>query len=507
MSFLKRFKAKPVAPDDKGVINLNETKIEKELETNIQIMDQIFKNDDTLIKRNFVNQRHAKVRCCALFFDGMVDNKIIDDYIIRPIMTSTCLALSNEIADEILTKVIVTNDAQKSDSLSEITQSMIHGDTILFVEGCNSALIISTKGWKTRAISEPDNERALRGPREGFTESLSINISLIRRKICTPDLKFKFRSFGTRSNTKACICYLDSLADKKILDELNRRLDKIDIDGVLDINYIVELIKDHPMSPFKTIGASERPDVIAGKLLEGRIALILDGTPVVLTVPYLFIENFQANDDYYLNFYFASIGRIIRILGFLMSISVPALYIAFTTYHREMIPTNLALSIMQAHQGVPFPTILECIIMLVIFEIIRETGLRMPSNIGQALSIVGALVIGQAAVEAKFISAPMVIVVAITAITGLINAKIKGATVLLRFILLFAASFLGLFGLSFAFVGLLIHLFRLESFGVIYMSQISSFKFDEYKDNFFRAPWRFMKTRPVFEQRNMVRKK
>jgi len=507
VSIIKKFWAKTETPDNKGIIHLEQTMMEKDLDRNIQIMNQIFINDETMIKRNFVNQRHSKIKCCAFFFDGMVDNKTIDEYIIKPIMESNYLSVNSDIADEILTKVIVTNNAWKTENLIDITQSMVHGDTVRCVCGCSSALIISTKGWQTRAITEPDNEKALRGPREGFTESLMINLSLIRRRICTPDLKFKFRTFGTRSNTRACIIYLESLTDKKILDELNRRLDQIEIDGVIDINYIVELIKDCPMSPFKTIGSTERPDVVAGKLLEGRIALVLDGTPVVLTAPYLFIENFQANDDYYLNFYFASIGRLIRILGFLMSISIPAIYVAFTTYHREMIPTNLAVSIMQAHQGVPFPTILECLIMLIIFEIIRETGLRMPSNIGQALSIVGALVIGQAAVDAKFISAPMVIVVAITAITGLINAKIKGATVLLRFGFLFSASFLGLFGLAFAFCGLLIHLFGLQSFGVIYMTQLSSFKFSEFKDNLFRAPWKYMKTRPVFEQRDVVRKK
>jgi len=418
------------------------------------------------------------------------------------------LPYENEaLADDIVSRAIVSNAVKISENLNEIAQELLRGDTVLFADGCALGIIISTKGWKARSIAEPDSEKALRGPREGFNEAILTNLSMIRRKIITPDLKFKFRSFGTRSNTKACICYLDSLVDKKILEELERRLDKIEIDGVLDVNYIVELIKDNPGSPFKTIGISERPDVTAAKLLEGRVALILDGTPVGLTLPHLVIENFQANDDYYLNYYFASIGRFLRILGFLLSISVPAIYVAFICFHREMIPTSLAMSIMQAHQGIPFPTILECIIMLIIFEIIRETGIRMPSNIGQALSIVGALVIGQAAVTAKLISAPMVIVVAITAITGLINPKIKGATIILRFSFLLAASILGLYGYMFLIIALLVHVLSLRSFGVIYSSQLSSYKFGEIKDNIFRAPWKYMVTRPIFEQRDTVRKK
>lgn len=507
MSIFKRFKVKSTEPDSDGVIHLDDNKVEKKLERNIQIMETVFKEDGTLIKRELENQNNSKIKCCAFLIDGMVDNKTIDEYIIKPIMTSDCSEFGKDIADEIKTKVIVTNDVKKSDSFEEIAQSVIYGDTILFIDGCNMALIVSTKGWQMRSITEPDTEKGLRGPREGFTETILINLSLLRRKICTPDLKFKFRTLGTRSNTKACVCYLESLADEKVLNELYRRLDKIDIDCVLDVNYINELIKDSPMSPLKTIGISERPDVIASKLLEGRVAVFLDGTPVVLTLPYLFIENFQANDDYYLNFYFATIGRFLRIIGFLMSISIPALYIAFTSYHREMIPTDLALSIIAAHQNIPFPTIIECIIMLVIFEIIREAGIRMPSNIGQALSIVGALVVGQAAVEAKFISAPMVIIVATTAITGLINTKIKGTTVLLRFLFLFAAAILGIYGFAFAFIGFLIHLFSLESFGVVYASHLSSGSFQETKDRAVRAPWKYMTTRPEFEQKNQIRKK
>lgn len=507
MSIFKKFRVKSTVPDDKGITHLDDNKIQKKLERNIQIIEQIFKEDGTLIKRNFENQNNSKVKCCAFFIDGMVDNKRIDEYVIKPIITGDCSVFNKDYVDDIKLKVIVSNDVKESESFEELVQGIVYGDTIVFVDGYTSALIVSTKGWETRAIAEPDTEKALRGPREGFTETILINLSMLRRKILTPDLKFKFRTIGTRSNTKACICYLESLTDENVLTELNKRLDKIEIDGVLDVNYIIELISDSPGSPLKTTGVSERPDVIASKLLEGRIALFLDGTPVVITVPFLFIENFQANDDYYLNYYFASIGRLLRVLGFLMTISIPAVYVAFTSFHREMIPTDLALSIIEAHKGIAFPIVVECVIMLVIFEIIREAGIRMPSNTGQALSIVGALVIGQAAVEAKFISAPMVIIVAITAITGLINPRIKGTTIILRFLFLFAASFLGLYGYAFAFVGFLIYIFSMQSFGVIYTSHLTTGKFERTKDTSIRAPWKYMTNRPIFEQKDPIRKK
>jgi len=497
---------KSIKTDAQGAMDYGGAVLTPSLDENIALLKRIFADDATVIERRVENRLRPKARCCLFFIDGMASNQIVDEYIVKPIVDSAALGLSDDPVGDLQREVLVANDVRREACIEELVKGLIAGDTLVFAEGSSAGLIVSSKGFPTRAVSEPDSEKALRGPREGFTESILVNLTLVRRKLRTPDLKIKFRSFGTRSNTRACLVYLESLTDPALLAELERRLDLIDIDGVLDSNYIAELIKDAKHSPFKTIGTTERPDVVAGKLLEGRIALLVDGTPMVLTLPYLFIENFQADDDYYLNFYFASIGRMLRILGFLLSVSIPAVYVAFTTFHREMIPTNLALSVMQAHQGIPFPTFLECFLMLIIFEIIRETGIRMPSNIGQALSIVGALVIGQAAVQAKFISAPMVIVVAITAITGLINPKIKGATILIRFLALFASAVLGLFGFAFVIAALLIHLFSLESFGTVYMSQVSAVRPQEMKDNAVRASWTFMKTRPVFERRDPVRK-
>lgn len=497
---------KPIQTDAHGAMDYGGAVLTSSLDENAALIRRIFAKDGTVVERRVENRLRPKARCCVFFIDGMADNKIVDEYIVKPIVDSAALGLSDDPAGDLAREVLVANDVRSESDIGTLVESMIAGDTLVFANGSSRGLIVSSKGYKTRAVSEPDSEKALRGPREGFTESLLINLTLIRRKLHTPDLKMEFKTFGTRSNTRACICYLESLTDPALLAELERRLSLIDIDGVLDTNYISEIIKDAPHSPFKTIGSTEKPDVVAGRLLEGRIALILDGTPMVLTLPYLFIENFQADDDYYLNFYFASVGRILRILGFVLSVSIPGVYVAFTTFHREMIPTDLALSLMQAHQGIPFPTFLECFLMLIIFEIIRETGVRMPSNIGQALSIVGALVIGQAAVQAKFISAPMVIIIAVTAITGLINPKVKGATIIFRFLSLFAAAILGLFGFAFVIGFLVIHLFSIESFGVIYMSQIAAVRPQEMKDNAVRAPWYTMKTRPVFERRDPVRK-
>jgi spore germination protein KA len=305
----------------------------------------------------------------------------------------------------------------------------------------------------------------------------------------------RYKVFGTETKTRTCICYIGRLAKPEILDELDRRLEKIDVDGVVDSNYLIEYVKDAPMSIFKTIGRTERPDVVAGKLLEGRVAIFVDGTPEVLTLPYLFIENFQSNEDYYVNFWYASLYRSLRIFAFLLTICIPALYIAAVTCQQELLPTPMLLSISVARQGVPFPTILETLLMVFMFELLKETGIRMNSSIGQALSIVGALVIGQAAVEAKIASAPIIIVVAVAGITGLIIPRLSMPVIVLRTVFLLLAAALGLFGLVMGLMGLLIYLVDLRTFGLPAFYN-PSWGFQSRKDTLIRAPWWAMKTRP-----------
>lgn len=316
----------------------------------------------------------------------------------------------------------------------------------------------------------------MRGPREGFTESLLVNLTLIRRRVRDPDLKIEFMEIGTRSKTQTCICYMGSLASPDIIKELYDRLEKVEIDLILDTGYLSELIRDEPYSPFETVGSTERPDTLVSKIMEGRVAVLVEGTPFALTVPYVFVENFQASEDYYINYYFASFNRVLRVLGAFMSISIPAGYIALVTYAQEMVPTLLLLSIATARQSVPFPTIVEALLMLTIFEVLREAGARIPTSIGQAVSIVGALVLGQAAVDARIVSAPMVIVVGLTGITTLLNPRLTGPLIIARLALLGSTFFLGLYGYFFGLLGLVIHLMSLRSFGVSYMLGVGSIR-------------------------------
>ncbi|HEX9063029.1 MAG TPA: spore germination protein, partial [Clostridia bacterium] len=313
--------------------------IVKSIELNIELFKRIFKNDETLVVRELENKWLKSAQCCIIYLNGMINTEIVNESIIFPILNNDLSEKINNgnLLEELGRKVIASNKVSIESDINVIIDSLAYGDTIFLLNGYDKVLIIDSKGWQTRPISEPESAKVVRGPREGFTESILINISLIRKRIKSPDLKIKFKEIGTRTHTKTCICYIEGLALEEIIKELESRLDKIDIDGIIDSGYIQELIRDAPFSPFETVGHSERPDVIAAKLLEGRVALIVDGSPFVLTVPFIIVENTQSNEDYYNNYIFSSINRFIRSTATITSVSIPALYLAIVTYHQEML--------------------------------------------------------------------------------------------------------------------------------------------------------------------------
>ncbi|OPZ94547.1 MAG: Spore germination protein B1 [Firmicutes bacterium ADurb.Bin419] len=492
--------------ENNSVVKIKE--LGKSLEDNVNQLKAIFSNDEALIIRYFQNKYLKTAKCCVIYFEGMVDEGLINEDIIHPILKDDLSAdiSGSNLLEEIQHKVLVSSCVSVEKNIDDIVNSVISGNTIFLLDGYDRVLLVRTKGWQARTISEPESERTVRGPKEGFTESIMVNISLIRRRIKTPELKMKFRQIGERSHTRVCLCYIDDIVSKDILAELERRLDEIKIDAVLDSGYIQELIRDAPFSPFDTVGHTERPDVIASKLLEGRIAIVVDGSPFVLTVPFVLAETAQSAEDYYNNYLLGSFNRFIRSAATIAAISVPAIYLAVVTYHQEMLPTPVLLSLSAALQDVPFPTAVSFFIMLLIFDILREAGARMPLAVGQAVNIVGALVLGEAAVEANLVSAPVVVVTALSGILTLMNIKLLGPMIFLRFFLLFEAAILGIYGFIFGFFLLILHLSSIRSFGVPYMLGITTAKNHNGQDVWIRAPWWSMTLRPkIIAARNLVR--
>lgn len=480
-----------------GCDDYSNIKLSLSLNENLLIFKNIFKKD-AILRTKMISSENRDY--AVLYMDGMVNVAMLNDSVVRPIVTVPKTPDSNSLADSVMTEILFASEVKKSQKIADALRAILYGDTILLIDGSSELLIINTKGWRTRGISEPEEERILQGPREGFDEAALLNISLIRRKLLTPDFCVEMVRIGRRTDTIVFICYLDSLINPKILKELKSRLSKIDIDGVLDTNYISEHIRDNPRSIFKTTGSTERPDIAAAALLEGRIALVVDGTPVVMTIPYLFSQNFQSDEDYYLNFLVSSVGRALRYLCFFMSFSVPSIFLALITFHKQLIPTTFAVSVAELRSGVPFSSFGECIILILIFEILRETGVRMPQSVGHALSIVGGLVIGQAAVEAKIVSAPILIAVALGGISGLMVPRLKGAVFYLRLAFVVLSALFGLYGYIAALFVLLLRIFSLSSFTVCSTVSLDKVNLQNLKDTFIRAPWTSMKQRPIFNK-------
>ncbi|MGI6123176.1 MAG: spore germination protein [Acetivibrionales bacterium] len=492
------------SPEDNNMKEKEELK--KSIEDNVNLFKRIFQGDDTVTVRYFANQEQGKIKFCIIYIDGMVDVETANRNIIQPIVQSTFPKNFEGNMDVILEQVVLSNHAEKICNVDELVMRIIRGESVLLMDKSDEALVICTKGWKSRSINEPENEKAQRGSREGFVEPILVNLSMIRRKLATPNLKIKNMVLGKESKTNVSVCYLENIVNKQILNELFDRLNNINNDSILASGYISELIEDSPYSLFDKIGSTEKPDVAAAQLLEGRIVVVVDGTPTVLTVPFLFEEYFKAQDDYYINFYYSTISRILRLISFIITIIAPAFYVAIMTFHQEMIPSPLLYSLSAAREGVPFPTIVETIGLLFVFEILREAGLRIPIQVGQALSILGALVLGSAAVEARIVSAPVIITVSLSGLTGLMTIKIKGPVITLRFVMVLLASFLGLYGLVFGIMGIVLHLCSLRSFGVPYLLAFTSLKTEDIKDTVMRPPIWFIKKRPAFiSGKNKVR--
>ncbi len=476
-------------------------KLTTNIDKNISIIKEIMGlNKDFIIREFFLGERKS-IRIALFYIDGMVEKTTINQSILKPLMYDVWMIKSdinqNLNTIETIKKTIVSvGDIELESSINLLIESCLTGNTVMLVDKYTEGLVISTAAWVARAIEEPKTEVVVRGPREGFTENITSNTVLIRRKICDPNLIFEAMKIGVRTKTKVAIAYINGIVDKKIVDEVKLRLGRIKIDAVLESGYIEQLIEDAPFSLFTTVGNSEKPDVVAAKMLEGRVAIITDGTPIVLTVPMLFGESFHSSEDYYSRPYYMSFVRIIRYLSLIISIFAPSVFVALTTFHQEVIPTPLFFTMAVAREGTPFPAMLEAFVMIVTFEILREAGVRLPRPVGQAISIVGALVIGEATVQAGIVSSPMVIVVALTAIASFISVVHGDSASILRLIFIIIGGILGAYGITIGLIFVLVHLTSLRSFGIPYFAPFAPFVASDLKDSIIRAPLWLMNRRP-----------
>ena len=480
--------------------------LSKDFDENLQAIRAIFDLSSDLILREFNIGTEQKLRVFAVMISGLINEASVNQNLINPLMFLEKDINKNNGFMIIKQCALSVASVKEAHTLEETVDAILSGDTALFIDGSNTVLICSIRGWEARGVDEPKTEAVVRGPREGFVEALGTNTALIRRKIKNSNLKFEQIIIGKQTKTNVCVAYIKGIANEKIVQEVKQRLTRIETDSILESGYIESFIEDAPLSLFPTVGNTEKPDVACAKLLEGRVAIITDGTPFVLTVPYLFIEAFQNAEDYYSRPFYTTFIRWLRWLGFFISTFLPAIYVAITTFHQELLPPALLVSIAAAQEGTPFPSVVEALLMQVIYEILREAGVRLPRPVGQAVSIVGALVIGEAAVSAGLVGAPMVVVVALTAISSFVVSPLADVNTISRVVMIILGGFAGLYGIMLGFAVFLIHQCSLRSLGIPYMSPLAPTTFSDLKDIFIRAPWWAMFTRPrVLGGANSVR--
>lgn len=448
-----------------------------------------------------------KTRAALLYVDGLTDKDKMDRNILKPLMDAyqpfkdmNSVPEAKELQDILIHEVLLISEVEVTDNATLSLQKVLFGSAVLLVDGISEAFVLSSPKGATRGIEEPESEAVLRGSRSGFNETLSDNTAMLRRHGQSTELAMISFTVGKRMEKELILTYIKDVANNELVEEVIRRIKTIDIDDVQESGYVEQLIEDNSFSPFQQIQNTERPDRVMAALLEGRVAILLDGTPFALIMPVTFGMLLQSPEDYNDRWIVGSLLRSLRFFAAAISMFAPALYISFLSFQPGLIPTKLAISIISSRQGVPFTVLIEALIMEISIEILREAGLRLPKPIGPAMGIVGGLIIGQAAVEAGIVSPILVIVVSVTAVSSFSMPMYSAGMTLraLRFVAMFFAAIFGLYGVVLFFLLLSSHLIKLRSFGVPYIGMATPSRLKAWKDFIFRLPMQFLTGRPTF---------
>lgn len=482
--------------------------ISKDLE---QVKQEIGDNSDVKFREFRLGQ--TDIRMIIYFINGLSDTELINRVVLNGFMQGAPLEINYDQAllkEYLKYHILPICDFTEVRTLKDLTSKVMVGSVGLLVEGLPEGYLLGSAKGSSRSIEEPASEVLVRGSRVGFIENLNDNTALLRKLGKAESLTIISFEVGEHSKKELAIAYMKDIVDPQLLEEVKKRVNKINIDDVQDSGYVEQLIEDNFLSPFPQVQSTERPDRVLAALMEGRVSILLDGTPFALIVPVTFNMLLQSPEDYYERWIIGTLIRSLRYLTAFVSLFTPAIYISFVSFHQGLIPTKLAFSIAANREGVPFPPLIEVLIMEVSLEVLREAGLRLPKPIGQSIGIVGGLIIGEAAVQAGIVNPIMVIVVAVTAISSfsLPQYNVGIALRMLRFIAMFFAAVFGLYGVILFSLLLGSHLVKLKSFGVPYLSPVSPYRFSDWKDLMIRAPIFLMKHRPrLMQTKDSVRKR
>ena len=494
--------------------------LSSDLDSNIKHIEMLFSDCGDIVKREVTIDEEKNLRIYGVYTDGLINRDILENYLLSRVFEYK--NLNGEIDTDtyspskmVMQHFSATFDVKEVDKMDDMVKAVLSGDSAVFVEGSSKGLVIATRSWPARGVSEPSTENVVRGPREAFTETIRFNTVLVRRRIRDTKLKFKMISYGTRSRTDIALVYVEDIVKPELVKEIEERLDKYVIDAVFDSGYIEQLIEDSWKSPFPQTQATERPDKFAASLLEGKVGILVDTSPFGIIVPATLNAFYQASEDYYQRWQIMSFTRILRYIVSFFSFTLPGLYIATLNFQPAILPTPFAISIAASREGITFSTVTEIIVMEVIFELFREAGIRAPGAIGHVIALVGGLVIGQAAVDANIISPMIIIIIAFTAICtfAIPDYSLASAFRLVRYLFIALSAALGLYGFLIAMLLVVTHLSSLESFKIPYLAPYNISDQNgarDLKDTVLRFPTFMQTTRPIFArqlQRTRIRLK
>lgn len=439
--------------------------------------------------------------CTIVYTDGLADKRLLGDQIARPL-----LSFYGEKSAKNIKEAIPMPEVKEQTSFSALQEQILSGNAVLLIDGIDRAFELGVKLPPARAVAEPPTDVAVKGPRAGFIEELKVNMSLLRARLKTENLRFTQVTVGKQSGTKVVLCHLKGIAKESVVKRLKERLEQTRIDSVADSSYIADCIAERKYSLFRQAGTCEKPDILAAKMLEGRVGILVDGSPVALTVPYLLIEDFQASDDYFVSPYRATFTRLIRVFSLLLSVYLPAFYVAAQLFKLQLLPLGLLLNVAGSIERISLSPSLEIFLTLMVLEVLVEASIRMPKYVGLALSVVGALVLGDTAVNAGFFSTPAILIVALSGICLYTVPDLVETTSVIRLVMLLAAGSLGSFGILLVTAFLLYYLFSAESYGVPLLAPFTPLVAADAKDGFLKYNLRQLNERPsLLRDRNKVR--
>ncbi|WP_353095551.1 spore germination protein [Tissierella praeacuta] len=480
----------------------------KDIDKNEEALKTIFTDCEDVVFRKIEVGDVYRIKLVLIYIDGLVSKEYIAEHAIyslfreEEIKKFSLQGFKSSLIDVISKEALSTIDIKEEFHMDNVINAVLSGDTVVLIDKVDRCIIFDSKGWPSRSVQEPQTETVVRGPRDGFVESVKANMSLVRRRIKDPNLKIKMHKVGRRSQTAIAVMYIADIVNEDLIKEVNERLKSVDIDAILDSSILENLIEDNYLSAFPQIENTERPDSVAAALYEGRVAIIVDNSPFVLIVPATIGTLLQSTEDYYTRWQEAQGVRFLRLLAVFLCVMSPALYISIISYHPGLLPTKLTYYLAASRINVPFPAVVETFLMEVTIELIRESGTRISGPIGTTVGIVGGLIIGQAAVEAGIVSAILIIIVASTTIASFAIPSYEFAAGLRvwRFIFIILAAIFGLYGVMLGVILLGSHLIKLDSFGVPFTSPYSGFGIGsgELKDTLFKAPIQFLRERPTF---------